>query len=672
MPSEESPRFFRTEEELPLAQRLGDSRRLLMLNKPEAALDVLAPCAADDEASADLRLERDVLALRIQARRAVDVPMIERAAHLVDESRRLGNPLIECEALQASGLVLSRLHLFGEALERLGQAEALALRMPGRDALWPVLAGIARVLYDAELHQERIDFCERSLSEHPDMPQLHRASLLNLLGGAYKWQGDQLKARELYLQALQAAEACGDATQRLVVLDNLANSCAWTGHFDEGWAYLHRTEALMLGHTWTDDQQLWHAQARALLIWKGGDAAGALPVFEEAARIGRKHVQLRTGLIAALSRLAEAAEACGATQRAADAYKELLALTQQRSREQAKVHLAALGAMVSAARLEAEKASVEQQRLWLESRVAERTLELSAALARLQAEVEMRRATEGALQEAHDEMEERVQQRTAELEQAMQFLLQREKLAALGQLVAGVAHELNTPIGNARVAASTLVSESSSFRQALDSPQLRRSQLLQFSQTVEQGAELVDRSLDRAAQLIQRFRGVASPESLNSVTVEVDLVPRLADTVGLLRAGIDASVQWALDLPESLPAKVDVEAVLQILAQLIDNAWRHGLQGRSSGRIAVRLSAQRSPAGSDEALLQVQDDGHGIKPEHLGRVFEPFFTTRLGQGGSGLGLYRAYKLATELLRGDLSVQSLPGTGSCFELRFPLG
>ncbi|MFX8110428.1 hypothetical protein ABTK99_19185, partial [Acinetobacter baumannii] len=96
---------------------------------------------------------------------------------------------------------------------------------------------------DAELHQERIDYCERLLRDEQDMPTTLRLLLMNQLAGAYKWLGDQQRAREIYLEALalaEAAQAAGSPAGLSVLLVNLANSCAWTGHFDEGWRHLNR------------------------------------------------------------------------------------------------------------------------------------------------------------------------------------------------------------------------------------------------------------------------------------------------------------------------------------------------------------------------------------------------------------------------------------------------
>lgn len=649
-----------------LAQRVAEALRLQALQRWPAVLSQLKPLEDFNGAEPRLCLQAQLLHLRAQSTLHADAAAIETAQALITVAHQLGDAGLECEALSTAAQLLGRFHLFNEALAFYGQAEALAMRAGLKTALWPLLLGIGRLLYDAELHTERIAHCERVLREHPDAPPALRYNMLNMMAGAHKWLGDQWRAREIWLAMLDELEGTQEPIL-LLTLSSLANSCAWTGHIEQGWAYLKRREALSDPASWSDDGRLWHEQARALLIWKGGDAAGALPVFEQVVGLGRRHLQLRTGLIAGLTRQAEAAQEAGRLDVAVAAQQELLVLTQQRTQEQSRMYGDAMASMVRAARLEAEKASIERERETLELRVAERTAELSAALARVQAEVEMRRMTEAALQQAHAELELRVQQRTAELEQAMRLLSQREKLAALGHLVAGVAHELNTPIGNARLAANTLIAESESFRTRLQAQSLRRADLQQFTHSVDEGAQLVDRSLDRASRLIQRFKTVARPESTGRHVVELDLSDFLAETLDLVRANLDDRAQWLLERPPRLPARLDADALTQVLTQLLDNAWVHGIGERSSGRIELVLNQE----SDGWARIVIRDDGPGIPPEHLERVFEPFFTTRLGQGGSGLGLHHAFTLTSEVLRGELRVHNLEPAGACFTLRLPL-
>lgn len=653
------------------AERLASAAQLLAEPRPAEALALLAD-PPGDAAPTDPRLllKRDLLRLQAHSLQATRAEHLAGAQGLLGSAQAQGFSDLEGEALCQLGGILNRLHMFREALAQYGSAEALARRTGQSALLWSVAAGVVRVLYDAELHQERIDYCERLLRDEQDMPTTLRLLLMNQLAGAYKWLGDQQRAREIYLEALalaEAAQAAGSPAGLSVLLVNLANSCAWTGHFDEGWRHLNRCAEITPLEASTDDRRLWFYQAQALLVWKGGDPAAALPLFERVVEIGRRHLQTRAGLIAGLTRLMEAAIEAGRHDRAVTASQELLELTQQRSREQSQMFGEAVASLVRSARLETEKLAAERQAGWLEARVAERTAELSSAMGRLQAEIEMRRATEAALQQAHDELDHRVRQRTAELEQAMQYLMQREKLAALGQMAAGVAHELNTPIGNARLAASLILEESDGFRGLLQAPALRRGQVEQFVSKIGENASMVDRSLDRAGHLIQRFKSLARPESAGHALADVDLAALVRDTVKMIRAGLDAGVHWAMELPGSLPARVDQEALTEVLGLLIDNAWTHGIAGRGSGQITVRLRE----AEPGWARLEIQDDGPGIAAAHLGRIFEPFFTTRLGQGGSGLGLHRAHSAVTELLHGALSVSSEPGQGACFQVKLPL-
>ena len=291
----------------------------------------------------------------------------------------------------------------------------------------------------------------------------------------------------------------------------------------------------------------------------------------------------------------------------------------------------------------------------------------------IEIDITERKDQEQLIQQLNSELEQRVQERTAELsaalqelQQAQQELLQREKLAALGALVAGVAHELNTPIGNAVTVASTLGQTHKNFI-ALTQTGLTRSALAQYQQDMSEGGQIIERNLERAAQLIGSFKQLAVDQTssqrrrfaLRELCQEVALAMRPA----LRKTPITLEQQIAPELVlDSYPGPLG-----QVLMNLINNALLHAFAGRAEGRIT--LSAQPTEPGWLQ--LCVADDGMGIAPDNQKKVFDPFFTTKLGQGGSGLGLHICYTLVTGLLGGSITLESQPGQGSCLTLHLPL-
>lgn len=247
----------------------------------------------------------------------------------------------------------------------------------------------------------------------------------------------------------------------------------------------------------------------------------------------------------------------------------------------------------------------------------------------------------------------------------MDHLVQAEKLKSLGFLAAGVAHELNTPIGNAMLSASSIeeISREFSAAQASNSPGPSVDELLSVCRD---GTEIILRNLNRAGKLIG---------SLKEVTVDRASERRrrihLKDTVNNLVAVMSAMHKT----PYTVETDIDPELMLdtypghleQILDNLIQNAIIHGFNGAATGNI--RMSAQRT--GAESLTMVIADNGQGIAPSNLKRVFDPFFTTRLGQGGSGLGLHIVYNLATGILGGSVSVASPANSGAEFTLTLPL-
>ncbi|MEJ6003402.1 ATP-binding protein [Paucibacter soli] len=253
------------------------------------------------------------------------------------------------------------------------------------------------------------------------------------------------------------------------------------------------------------------------------------------------------------------------------------------------------------------------------------------------------------------------------LSDLQRHVMAQEKLAALGSMVAGVAHELNTPIGNSLLLASTLLGSAREFNAKLAQGALRRSDWQRFADQHVQGLEVIERSMDAAASLVRSFKQVAvdrSAEQRRAFSL-AQLCEQCAQTMGLAlrRAGLTLTLQVPAELRmDGYPGEVG-----QVLLILINNAMAHAFEGRDDGRIELGAQA----LGPDRLALWVADNGQGMSAAVQERVFEPFFTTKFGQGGSGLGLSICHNIVETLLGGRIRVSSEPGQGSRFTLELPL-
>lgn len=270
-----------------------------------------------------------------------------------------------------------------------------------------------------------------------------------------------------------------------------------------------------------------------------------------------------------------------------------------------------------------------------------------------------RKRFERELQELAATLERRVQERTEEL-------LRSEKLASLGALVAGVSHELNTPIGNAVMVASTLEGRLAEFERAAAGG-LRRRTLEDFMADAREAAAVLDRNLQRAAGLIRSFKQLAVDRSSDQRRRF-----RVADVADEVRIAMTPTLrQQRVTLRSAIPGPLELDSypgpLGQVLINLVNNAAMHAFEPGAGGRVTIEAAAARP----GWLRLVVADDGCGIPPEHLRRIFDPYFTTGLGRGGSGLGLHVVYTIVTGLLGGRIEVESTPGQGSRFVVDLPV-
>ncbi|MCC6596471.1 MAG: histidine kinase, partial [Rhodanobacteraceae bacterium] len=283
-----------------------------------------------------------------------------------------------------------------------------------------------------------------------------------------------------------------------------------------------------------------------------------------------------------------------------------------------------------------------------------------------------------ALRTLNEQLESRVEQRTAALQNAnaelrstleqlsiaQRQLFEAEKLASLGGLVAGIAHEINTPLGIGVTAASHLQEEAQRLSQHIAGGDLDADELARFERTARESAQMILRNLQRADRLVKSFKQVAVDQSSEERRV-VDLGICLNEILTTLGPSLKKTPHRVeLHCPSGIVVETAPGALYQIVSNLVMNSLTHAFTADVAGTITITVRL-------DDGVVCIDfgDDGRGMDEAVRARIFEPFFTTRRGQGGSGLGMHIVYSLVTQVLHGQIECDSAPGAGTRFTLRF---
>ncbi len=307
------------------------------------------------------------------------------------------------------------------------------------------------------------------------------------------------------------------------------------------------------------------------------------------------------------------------------------------------------------AELQARQTRIEMLNESLELRVAERTADLLNDRQQLaKANADLEQANRSLAETMHT------------LNRAHEELGRSERLAALGSLVAGIAHELNTPIGNSLTVASTLAESTREFATSFASG-LKKSTVERFIADTFVATDLLSRNIVRSANLVTSFKQVAVDQT-SAQRRSFDLAAVVAENIRALSPMI---AKTAFVVVETVPPDIKFDSypgpLGQVLMNLVNNAILHGFEGRAHGTITIAAQA----AGAGAVQLRVSDDGIGVPPEHVHRIFDPFFTTKLGMGGCGLGLSITHNIVTSVLGGKVQLDSALGKGTTFTLLLPL-
>ncbi|MGH8671352.1 MAG: ATP-binding protein [Burkholderiales bacterium] len=253
------------------------------------------------------------------------------------------------------------------------------------------------------------------------------------------------------------------------------------------------------------------------------------------------------------------------------------------------------------------------------------------------------------------------------LEVTRKELVESEKLASLGGLVAGVAHEINTPVGITVSAASYLQDRTEDAKQKMTRGTLQQSELTHYLDDASQSARLLLSNANRAAQLVQSFKQVAVDQTSDERR-RFELRSYLEETILSLHPRLsEASATVHLDCLHTIEMDSYPGPLAQVVTNLVLNSLQHAFDPGGAGVITISARSHHE----DEVTVRYQDNGRGFAPEARDRIFEPFFTTRRGSGGDGLGLHIVYNIVTHKLRGSISVaETQDGGGATFVITIP--
>jgi len=252
------------------------------------------------------------------------------------------------------------------------------------------------------------------------------------------------------------------------------------------------------------------------------------------------------------------------------------------------------------------------------------------------------------------------------LADAQQSIIQTEKLSSLGSLVAGVSHEINTPLGIAVTIGSSIKEQTEAFIPLLKTGKMKRSDLDVFEKNLNEELALLLPSLEKASALIHNFKQVAVDQ-----TSEVRRRFKLADVVDETLATLHHKIKRTdITCEVDIDVEINIDsypgALGQVITNLFNNTLTHGFGTLNQGNIKIIARQQ-----NEHVILIVSDNGKGIIGEHQDKIFDPFFTTKLGKGGSGLGLHIIFNIVTGLMGGDIKVTSEIQQYTTFTITLPL-
>lgn len=286
---------------------------------------------------------------------------------------------------------------------------------------------------------------------------------------------------------------------------------------------------------------------------------------------------------------------------------------------------------------------------------------------------------EDELRRLNDELEDRVAKRTADLQHSNQELtetlvrlsdtqaqlVESEKMSSLGSLVAGIAHEINTPLGVSVTAASYLQEVMGKMDSKLHESTLNLPVIIDYGNAMSQSVQMILRNLDRADKLVKSFKQVAVDQS-SEKTREISLKDYLNEILLSLNPKIkNTGHRVVLDVDPGICLVTYPGAIYQAISNLVSNSLLHGFDNKQNGTISISVVA-----ANDQVVIKYQDDGRGMSEDSRKRVFDPFFTTKRGHGGTGLGMHIVFNLVTQLLGGSIRCDSELEKGVCFEIRIP--
>lgn len=609
--------------------------------------------------------------------------LLQRAMMLHEMARALASNLARAWIWEAMQLIQINLQLHHAALHSTAMAADMFEQCGRpRDAM-SMRVSRCLVMVHCEMYREVIEMSDALLKQRQLFEPLALINLLRSTASAHYFLGNETEsegedknddANSAWRTALKLHQECLQIAQRaqldkfvLIAHTNIAILSASLGLRAATTEHLLHIEGMQqLAESINISWPYWIRYCEALLLCQGAEfdqGWQSLLVLSE--ELNTANMVTAPVQEAVLKKIVSLGKQRGYFEIALSMSERHLELNRGRRHLLSRTLSDTLDDVMAAPSLQQKNQELSQQSYALEASLARRNAELNQALTKLQAEAATRLQAEQALQAAHRDLEEQVRQRTRELEQAMQVLMRQEKQLALNRLVVGVAHELNTPLGNATIAASTMQYLGQNLLEDINKTSLSRGKLRNTLNDLAEGNALLNRSLQTASELVQRFRGLAV-EQHQETLIEYDISHRcqllLAEWSHRFK---QEKVELHVQIPAGIMQTGYPNALSQVLDQLIDNAMRHALPTTLAPLLEFTLRQHAA-----DIHIEISDNGLGISEAHLQRIFEPFFSKQLGLDGIGLGLSVAQNIVTDLLQGKIKVESRSTQGLKVSISVP--